>query len=287
MVVQMNTSRRQLLGMAAGACLAYADSPAKIKVRGLRIGVTDWNLNLAGKVEALALAKKLGFAGVEVSLGRVPIDGKLPLDNAELQAQYLAAVKDTKVAISGVCLDVWHVNPLKTDPLARKWLAEAIPIAGKLKAPTMLLPVFRNNVPEGPAELDQFADALKEFMPAAEKAKVILCLEDSVTAPNNMRMFDRVGSSYLRSWYDVGNVLALNVDPVKEIRFLGKDHIGSFHLKDKGYLGDSGNLDFRAILEAMRDIGYTGWADLETNSPSKDLEADMRKNLAYMRSLMA
>lgn len=273
--------------MAAGACLAYADSSAKIKVRGLRIGVTDWNLNLTGKVEAFALAKNLGFAGVEVSLGRVPVDGKLPLDNAELQAQYLAAVKDTKVAISSVCLDVWHVNPLKSDPLGRKWLAEAIPIAGKLKAPTMLLPIFGKNAPQGPAELDQFADALKEFIPAAEKAKVILCLEDSVTAPDNMRVFDRVGSSYLRSWYDVGNVLALNVDPVKEIRSLGKDHIGAFHLKDKGYLGDSGKLDFRAILEAIRDIGYTGWADLETNSPSKNLDADMKKNLTYLRSLMA
>lgn len=273
--------------MAAGACLVNAASLEKVKVRGLRIGVTDWNLNLTGKVEAFALAKKLGFQGVEVSLGRVPVNGKLPLDNAELQSQYLAAVKETKVPISGVCLDIWHVNPLKTDPLARKWLAEAIPIAGKLKAPTMLLPIFGKNVPQGAAELDQFADALKEFVPAAEKAKVILCLEDSVTAPDNMRMFDRVGSKYLRSWYDVGNVLALNVDPVKEIRLLGKDHIGCFHLKDRGYLGESGRLDFRAILEAIRDIGYAGWADLETNSPSKDLEADMKKNLAFLRSLIA
>jgi sugar phosphate isomerase/epimerase len=58
-------------------------------------------------------------------------------------------------------------------------------------------------------------------------------------------------------------------------------------LKDRGYLGESGRLDFRAILEAIRDIGYAGWSDLETNSPSKDLEADMKKNLAFLRSLMA
>lgn len=283
----MHFSRREMFGLAAGACLANAGVPAKIKIRGLRIGVTDWNLNLTGKVEALALAKKLGFQGIEVSLGRTPVDGKLPLDNAELQAQYLAAVKETKVPISGVCLDIWHVNPLKSDPLARKWLAQAIPIAGKLKAPVMLLPIFGKNAPQGAAELDQFADALKEFIPAAEKAKVILGLEDSVTAPDNMRIFDRVGSRYLRSWYDVGNVLALNVDPAKEIRALGKDHIGCMHLKDRGYLGESGRLDFRAILEAIRDIGYAGWADLETNSPSKDLEADMKKNLAYLRGLIA
>jgi sugar phosphate isomerase/epimerase len=58
-------------------------------------------------------------------------------------------------------------------------------------------------------------------------------------------------------------------------------------LKDRGYLGSSGQLDFRAILEALRDIRYRDWADLETSSPSKNLEADMRKNLAFLRSLLA
>ena len=283
----MDILRRQFFGMAAGVCLADAAAPDKIKIRGLHVGVTDWNLELTGKLEAFELAKKLGFEGVEVSLGRAPVNGKLALDNPELQAQYLATVNKTKVRICSVCLDILHVNALKTDPLARKWLAEAIPIAGKLKAPTMLLPIFGKNAPEGPAELDQFADLLKEYMPAAEKAKVILCLEDSVTAENNVRMFDRVGSKNLRSFYDVSNVLGLKADPVKEIRFLGKDRIGCIHLKDRGYLGSSGRLDFRAILEALRDIGYSGWADLETSSPSKDMEADMKKNLAILRSMLA
>jgi len=283
----MNITRRDLFATAAGVCLANAADPQKIKVPGLRIGVTDWNLNLTGKVEAFDLARKLGFPGVEVSLGRKPVDGKLPLDNAELLDQYLAAVKRTKVQISSVCLDIWHDHPLKTDPLARQFLAEAIPIAGKLKAPTILLPTFGKNVPQGTAELDQFADAIKEFIPAAEKAKVILCLEDTVTAPDNARMFDRVGSKYFKSFYDVMNVLSLNVDPAQELRLLGKDRIGCIHLKDRGYLGSSGRLDFPAIFAALRDIGYAGWADFETSSPTKDVEADMGKNLAYVRSILA
>jgi L-ribulose-5-phosphate 3-epimerase len=283
----MSITRRELLATAWGACLAGNAEPQKIKVPGLRIGVTDWNLNMTGKVEAFELARKLGFQGVEISLGRKPVDGKLPLDNAELIAHYRAAVKRTKVQVSSVCLDTLHDHPLKTDSLGRKLLADAIPIAGKLKAPTMLLPTFGKNVPQGPAELDQFADMLKEFIPAAEKARVILCLEDSVTAEDNVRMFDRVGSKYLKSFYDIANVLSLNVDPVKEIRFLGKDRIGCIHLKDRGYLGSSGRLDFPSIFTALKDIGYTGWADLETNSPSKDLDADMKKNLGFVRSIVA
>jgi sugar phosphate isomerase/epimerase len=275
------------LATAAGAGLAIAAGPPKIKIKGMRIGVTDWNLGLSGKLEAFDLARKIGFQGVEVSLGRKLVNDKLPLDNNELIAQYREAVKKTKVQIASVCLDTLHDHPLKTDPLGRKLLGDAIPVAAKLKAPTMLLPTFGKNVPQGDAELDKFADMLKEYIPAAEKAKVILCLEDSITARENARMFDRVGSKYLQSFYDIANVLSLNVDPAQEIRFLGKARIGCVHLKDRGYLGSSGRLDFTAIFTALRDIGYSGWADLETSSPSKDIEADMRKNLEFVRGMVA
>jgi sugar phosphate isomerase/epimerase len=283
----MNLTRRDLLATAAGAGLAIAAGPPKIKIKGMRIGVTDWNLGLSGKLEAFDLARKIGFQGVEVSLGRKLVNDKLPLDNNELIAQYREAVKKTKVQIASVCLDTLHDHPLKTDPLGRKLLGDAIPVAAKLKAPTMLLPTFGKNVPQGDAELDKFADMLKEYIPAAEKAKVILCLEDSITARENARMFDRVGSKYLQSFYDIANVLSLNVDPAQEIRFLGKARIGCVHLKDRGYLGSSGRLDFTAIFTALRDIGYSGWADLETSSPSKDIEADMRKNLEFVRGMIA
>jgi len=272
--------------MAAGAGLLSAAQPGRIKLPGVRIGVADWSLRMAGKPEALELAKKLGFAGVQISIGRKPIDGKLPLDNAEMQAQYRAMSKKTNVAICSSVLDMLHVNPLKTDPLGRKWLAEAIPVAQKLKIPTMQLPLLRANSPKGPAELDQVADILKEFMPAAEKAKVILGLEDSVSAEDNARMFDRAGSKYLTEFYDVGMTSGLGFDPPKEIRFLGKDRINCFHFRDQGYLGQ-GKLDFRVILQAIADIGYRGWIVFETSSPTKDVEADMKKNLDYIQSLIA
>ena len=211
----MRISRREWLGMAAGAGLLSAAQPGRIKLPGVRIGVADWSLHMAEKPEALELAKKLGFAGVQISMGRKPIDGKLPLDNAERQARYLAISKKTKMAIGSSVLDMLHVNPLKTDPVARKWLAEAIPVAQKLKIPTMQLPLLRENSPKGPTELDQVADILKEFMPAAEKAKVIIGLEDSVSAEDNVRMFDRAGSKYLTEFYDVGMTSGLGFDPAK------------------------------------------------------------------------
>ena len=82
----MGLSRRSFLA-SAGAALTTAASAKRFD--GLHIGVTDWNLQQTGKLEAVRLAKILSFDGVQISLGRKPVDDKLPLDNAEMQAQYL------------------------------------------------------------------------------------------------------------------------------------------------------------------------------------------------------
>jgi sugar phosphate isomerase/epimerase len=284
----MNISRREWFGLAAAAWTAPASAaPGKIKIPGLHIGVTDWNLGLTTKVEAFALAKKIGFEGVEVSFGR-PKQGadKLPIDDAELLARYQAAVKQTKLQISSMCLDVLHTDNLKDNPRGPMWLGMAIPIAKKLKAPSMLLPMFGKNQPQNTAEMDALADKLKDFAREAQKAKVVLALENTLSAENNARIIERVGSPALGVFYDGGNALGAGFDPVKEIRWLGRKRIAAIHVKDRGWLGQ-GKVDIPGVMQAIADIGYRGWCDLETSNPTKNVEADMRKNLEYLRSLLA
>ena len=41
------------------------------------------------------------------------------------------------------------------------------------------------------------------------------------------------------------------------------------------------------VVEAIRAIGFTGYANLETDThPGATVEADMRKNLAFVRGLL-
>lgn len=279
----MTISRRSFLQtsavLMAGARTLFAQS-------GLTIGVTDWNLRQTGRLTAVELAASLGFQGVEVSLGQRAVGDKLPLDNAEIQAQYLAASKQHKIALAGTCLDILHVNYLKSDKLSLKWIADGIPITQKLNARVMLLPMFGQGALQTAAEKDYAGDALRELAPAAEKAGVILGLENTISAEDNVRIMERSRSSAVLVYYDVGNSTSNGFDVVREIRWLGAKRIGQFHLKDNPYLGE-GKIDFPAILAAIKDIGFTGFANLETGSPSKDVSADMRRNLAYLRKLMA
>ena len=281
----MTISRRQFLQtsavLAAGSRTVFAQS-------GLKLGVTDWNLRQTGRISAVELAASIGFQGVEVSLGQKPVDGKLPLDNADIQAQYLAAAKQHNIALAGTCLDILHVNFLKKDKLALQWIADGIPITQTLNARVMLLPMFGADAGalNTQAEKDYVGDALREVAPAAEKAGVILGLENTVSAEDNVRIMERSRSSAVLVYYDVGNSTRNGHNVIPEIRWLGAKRIGQFHLKDLGYLGE-GKIDFAGILAAIKDIGFAGFGNLETSTPSKtDVAGDMRRNLAYLRNLM-
>ena len=279
----MELTRRALLATAGGAIVG---AHAWGKRSNLKIGVTDWNLRQTGKVEAVELAKSLGFEGVEVSLGRRVVDNKLPLDNAELQDQYLAAAKKHGIALAGTCLDVLHVNYLKNDKLGQKWVADGIPITKKLKARVMLLPFFGKGALQTAEEMDYVAGALKDLAREAEKAGIILGLENTISAENNVRIMDKVASKALLVYYDVGNSTNGGFDVVKEIQWLGAKRICQFHLKDNPHYLGQGKIQFPAVMDTIMNLGFSGFANLETDSPSKSVQDDMRKNLTFVRGLM-
>ena len=278
-------TRRSLLEtLLAGG---FALRAARASKSGLRIGVTDWNLDLTGRIEAVALAAKLRFDGVQVSLGRQPVSGKLPLDDSAIQTQYLSAAKQHGIALAGTCLDILHIDHLKDNPRAQKWVADSIPITANLKAEVVLLPFFGKASLSTHAEMDYVAGLLKELAPAAEKAGVLLGLEDTISAEDNVRIMGHCGSPAVKVYYDVGNSTNNGFDVVKEIRWLGAARICQMHLKDNPHYLGEGRIDFPAVMRAISDIGFAGFANLETDCPSKSVEADMTRNLKFVRSLLA
>jgi L-ribulose-5-phosphate 3-epimerase len=128
---------------------------------------------------------------------------------------------------------------------------------------------------------------LRELGPQAEKTGVILGLEDTISARDNVRIMERSKSPAVLTYYDVGNSSQNGFNVVEEIRWLGRDRICEVHLKDNpNYLGE-GKIDFVGVLDALAGIGFSQWAQLETTNPTKNVEADMGRNLAFIRKLMA
>ena len=161
------------------------------------------------------------------------------MDNAELIAQYREESKKQKMPLDGTCLDRLHADCLKGGNRdAAKRVVDGIRMTKALGVEVMLLPFFGKCATE-PADFDSTADLLRELAPEAEKAGVILGLENTLSAEDNVRIMDKVKSKAVKVYYDVGNSTHWKHDVLQEIPWLGKDRICQIHLKDEGYLARS------------------------------------------------
>src|SRR5205809_205455 len=208
----MAFSRRHILKWAVAGTVASGLAPKasfleclRAKSLPIKLGVTDWNLKQECKLEAVGLAKKIGFDGVEISIGKGT--EKLPLSNPDLQHQYVGESKKHNLPIASTCLD-------------------------------------------------------------------------------NVRILDRVKSKAVLVYYDIGNSTQGGFDILKEIRWLGKERICEFHIKDNPNFLGKGPINIPAVVEAIAQIGFSGWAHLETDCPTDSVEADIATNLKYLRALV-
>ena len=164
-------TRRNFIDMSIGATavLATAGLPAFAAKAGVkfRVGVTDWNLQQEGKIESIALAKALGFDGVQVSIGKGT--DKLPLSDPALQKTYLDESKRESLPVESLCLEILHRNYLKSDPLGQRWVADSIPIARSMGVRAVLLPFFGSGALETTVEMDKVGDTLKRSPPPRRK----------------------------------------------------------------------------------------------------------------------
>jgi L-ribulose-5-phosphate 3-epimerase len=280
----LELTRRNFLYSAIG--LSFSSRLEFAEGQKLRIGVTDWNLNLGADPDAVSLAAQLGFDGLQMSFGRKIVDDKMPADNPEVIARYLSLSKQYNIPIDGTCVDRLHDNGLKNDKLASKWVLDSVRLTKALNAKVLLLPFFGPRALQSKDEMDHVGDVLRDLAPEAEKAGVVLGLEDTISAEDNVRIMDRSRSASVSVYYDVGNSTKAGFDVVKEIRWLGKDRICQFHLKDNPHYLGEGSIQFPPIIRAIRDIRFSGYANLETDAHPNQLEADMRRNLTYMRKVI-
>ncbi|HVR82829.1 MAG TPA: sugar phosphate isomerase/epimerase family protein [Planctomycetota bacterium] len=294
----MAISRRTFLeqsSFAAAAAAVLGVAPcalwsAALRRANIRVAATDWNLAQEGKIGAFALAKEAQLDGVQVSLGKNDEkkgEDKLPMMDPERQKTWLEESRKTGIPIVGTCLEILHRDNLKAHANGPKWVEQSIAATAALGTKVILLPFFGKQQIKEREEQKATADRLKVLAPLAEKAGVVLGLEDTISAEDNAWILDQVASPAVKVYYDVGNSFGQKYDIYKEIVWLGKDRVCQLHIKDNpNYLG-KGGIDMPKYVEAVLKSGFEGWAVLETSSPSKDIKADMITNSTYLRGLLS
>jgi sugar phosphate isomerase/epimerase len=249
--------------------------------RGFKIGAPEWSLRKTDP-SCFEVAREIGLDGVQVNLGS--LSDHMHLRQPAVQQAYLSAARQNGLEIASLALAALNDIPLKSDPRATIWLLDSMDVARALRVKVILVAEFYHGELKGDKEgVDRTVDLLKEFAPRAEKAGVILGLENYLSAPENLDILQHVGSPAVQVYYDVGNSTDKGYDIYQEIRML-KGHVCEFHAKDGNFMLGQGRIDFRKVRQAMDDIEYRGWIQIEAEAPHSLVE-DYRADLKFLKGI--
>jgi sugar phosphate isomerase/epimerase len=282
-------SRREALrrsfrvAASLGAISSLAPLLDAAQPRRYKIGACDWSIGKMDDPGAFELARQIGLDGVQVSLGTVAND--MQLRQPEVQVRFKEAAKAAGLEVASLAIGELNNIPYKSDPRTISWVSDCIDVCQALGVRVVLLAFFGNDdLRDDKAGIDEVVRRLKVVAPKAEKAGVFLGIESWLNADQHLEILDRVGSSAVRVYYDVCNSNDRGYNIYKEIRQLGK-RICEFHAKENGSLLGQGNVDFKRVREAMDEIGYTGWIQIEgAVPPGQPILESYRANCRFMRA---
>jgi hexulose-6-phosphate isomerase len=241
-------------------------------------------------LDRFQLAKEVGFEEIECHTETDP-------KRAE---EFKAASDKTGVPIHSVMNSAhWQFPLSSSDPevvnKSMEGMRTSLRNAKLWGAQTVLL------VPAVVNPQTQYKDAwtrsqakIRELLPMAEELKVIIAVEEVwnkfLLSPLEMaRYVDDFKSQWVRAYFDVGNVVLYGY-PQDWIRTLGK-RIVKVHIKDFSFRRDpnikknvadwvnlrDGDIDWKEIHAALREIGYSGTASVELSGGGKEYLADVVK----------
>ncbi len=284
-------TRRQMLRRSAQAATTlalfapFAPLLAAPEKRRFKIGACDWSLGKLADPASFEVARQIGLNGVQVSLGTAA--DNLKLRQPEVQQLFKDAARQAGIQIASLAIGELNNVPYKSDPRTEAWVRDSVAVMQALGVKVVLLAFFsKGDLVGDQAGTEEVIRRLKIVAPRAEQAGVVLGLESWLSAEDTLRIMDRVGSPAVKMYYDVCNSTDRGYDICKEIRQLGRERICEFHLKENGCLLGKGPVNFEKVRDAINDIGYAGWMQIEGGlPPNADLAASYASNLKFLRGL--
>ncbi|HHT08154.1 MAG: sugar phosphate isomerase/epimerase family protein [Christensenellales bacterium] len=259
--------------------------------------------------EALNKAHDLGVQGIQVYTTR----GELAPQNlnASQRKEFLQQVKDKGLVISALCGDLGHgFGNLEKNPELIEQSKRIVDLS--LEWECGIVTTHIGVVPEdnNHPRYKIMQDACSELAQYADSVKARFAVETGPETSKVLKGFlDSLNSRGVSVNMDPANlVMVTGDDPVEAVHTL-KDYIVHTHAKDgkrlyyrepeKVYgivyeesldsssfqelpLGE-GDVDFKRYLQALEDIGYTGFLTIE-REVGEDPEGDIRKAVEYLRT---
>jgi hexulose-6-phosphate isomerase len=238
--------------------------------------------------ERFQLAREVGFEAVEAP----------QTDDQAVAEEIKRAADGAKVRIHSVMNgDHWRFPLSSGDPevvaKSMRAMRTSLHNAHLWGADTVLLvPAVVNPETSYKQAWERSRRQIGELIPLAEKLKVVIAVEEVwnkfLLSPIEFAAYvDSFQTPWVRAYFDVGNVVLFSY-PQDWIRTLGK-RIVKLHFKDFKFAKNGnkaefvnlldGEIDWKEVHAALREIGYSGNATVELRGGDKEYLADVSRRV--------
>jgi L-ribulose-5-phosphate 3-epimerase len=258
-----------------------------------KIGLIDLMLLKRQKLGALPLTKQLGADGVEVDMGglgnRPTFDNQLLIDS--IRKQFLDKARELNIEIFSLSMTGYYAQSFCNREEYKRSIQDCITTMKLMNVKTAFLPLgVQCDLKKNPGVRDSVVARLKVAGKMAEEAGVIIGIETSLSAKEEVALLKEIGSPAIKIYFNFSNPLKEGRDLIKELETLGRDRICMIHAtnKDSVWLQNDPQIDLQKVKKTLDKMKWSGWLVVERSRDAKkpsDVKGNYGANTAYLKKV--
>jgi sugar phosphate isomerase/epimerase len=258
-----------------------------------KIAVADLMILKRQKLGTFQLAKEIGADGVEVDMGglgeRETFDNQLT--NVAIRQQFLDKAKELGLEIPSLAMTGFFAQSFAERPTVPRMIQDCVDTMKQMGVKVAFLPLgVKGDLARNPELRPAIVARLKVTGEIAAKAGVVIGVETSLPAVEEVKLLDEVGSPAIKVYFNFANAAKNGRDISTELRTLGKDRVCMIHAtnEDGVWLENDPKINLPKVKQTLDDMGWSGWLVIERSRDAKDprnVKKNFSANTAYLKSV--
>lgn len=258
-----------------------------------KVAVADLMILKRQKLGAFQLAKDIGADGMEVDMGglgeRETFDNQLT--NAATRQQFLDKAGELGLEIPSLAMTGFFAQSFAERPTVPRMIQDCVDSMQAMNVKVAFLPLgVKGDLQKNPALRPLIVERLRMAGEIAARAGVVIGVETSLPAAEEVKLLDDVGSPSIKIYFNFANAIKNGRDLVTELRTLGKDRICQIHCtnEDGVWLENDPKINLPQVKQALDDMGWTGWLVIERSRDQTDprnVKKNFTANTGYVKSV--
>ena len=288
-----NLPKKAIRGFSNLEKIFYKKTNSPFPSGEYKIAVCDWMILKRQKLGAFERTKEIGADGLELDMGglgnRPTFDNKL-LDPVHRKI-FLDKSKETGVEIASIAMSGFYAQDFATRETVPQMVDDCINTMLLVGAKVAFLPLgVQGDLIKYPEKRDAIVGRLKVAGEKAEAAGVIIGIETSLSASEEVELLEEIGSPAIKIYFNFQNPLEAGRDLYKELKILGEGRICQIHATDTDgvLLEKNTRIEMQKVKEILDEMGWSGWLVIERSrdaSNTRDVVGNYGANTRYLKSV--